>query len=115
MKKIGLGLELQYKWLGTYTVVERKGEVAYVIQADDKPNKLVICHQSRLKPCFTKKSQIIKKRRAIKKQIKNSDAEEAEQQNNIETINQSELDNSDDSITIATMTLLLVKTKQNLL
>ena len=44
MKKIGLGPELQYKWLGPYTVVERKREVAYVIQADDKPNKLVICH-----------------------------------------------------------------------
>ena len=56
----------------------------------------MVCHQSRLKPCFTEKSPIIKKRRVIKKQIENSDTEEAEQQNNIETINQSESDNSDD-------------------
>ena len=77
MKKIGLSPKLQCKWLGPYTVVGRKGEVDYVIQADDKPNKLVVCHQSRLKPCFTDKSPIIKKRRAIKKQIENSDTEEA--------------------------------------
>ena len=96
MKKIGLSPKLQCKWLGPYTVVERKGEVDYVIQADDKPNKLVVCHQSRLKPCFTDKSPIIKKGRVIKKQIENFDMEEAEQQNNIETINQSESDNSDD-------------------
>ena len=96
MKKMGSSPKLQCKWLGPYTDVKRKGEVGYVIHADDKPNKLVVCHQSRLKPCFAEKSPIIKKRRAIKKQIENSDTEEAEQQNNTETINQSESDNSDD-------------------
>jgi hypothetical protein len=61
-RKPRLSPKLQVKWLGPYTVMERKGDVDYVIQADDS-NKQMTVNQKRLKSCLTERCPVPKVQR----------------------------------------------------
>ena len=40
LRKPGLSLKLQPKWLGPYTIIAKQRQVDYVIQADDNKKRL---------------------------------------------------------------------------
>ena len=91
-KKKGLAPKLQPKYTGPYTILCKIGKVDYEISCESK-NKVLVLHQSRLKPCSAPwQTQIKRRRRSITQHVVPETDSDSEQEINVED----ESDSDDD-------------------